>query len=170
MKLGIVWLWFILIAFGPAHAQKASLHVRLVDSSFTTWSDYVFQVEIRNDSFPSYLIQDTAKLRAQVNYTGTGLMYVVLEKKVAGTYKSFEKVKHRVGDFNSDTCMYHCCNCLCLRKGELIKLNLPLLENYILEPGEYKMETTLGPPLELCHDCEEIHLGEIYTDYYFKVP
>jgi hypothetical protein len=171
MKSGIVWLCFVLIAFSPAYAQKASLHVRLLDSSFTSWSDYIFQVEIKNDSFPTYLIQDTARLRAQANYTGTGLMYVILEKKAeGGEYKSYKKVKRHVGDFNFDTCMYHCCNCLPLTKGQSIKLNLQLLQNFILEPGEYMIETILGPPLELCDDCEEQHLGEIYTDYYFKVP
>jgi hypothetical protein len=169
MKKEILSLWCILILVIPIRAQKASLNVKLVDSSFASYSDFIFQVEVRNDSFPSYFIQDTVLLRKLLPYH-EGLLYVLLAKNVGGQYKPYEKVKRHSGDpIPGDSCRVYCCNCIFLSKGQTIKLRLPLLSNFNLENGEYELYVMLDPPMESCDDCDEIQFGEIYTQYYFRV-
>src|SRR5580658_4673012 len=134
MKRVIVSLSTILIIISPSYAQKASLHVKLLDSSFASHSDFVFEVEIRNDSFLTYWIQDTAILRARLDYPPSDLLHAILEKKVDGKYKSYERLKRHPGDnFSMDSCVRFCCKCIFLSKGQALKLSLPLLSNYILE-------------------------------------
>lgn len=161
----------ILVIISPISAQKASMHVKLLDSSFASHSDFIFEIEVKNDSFPTYWIQDTALLRARFGYPPSDLLYVILEKKVGGKYRSYERLKQHLGDnFLMDSCVRYCCNCIYIGKGQTIRLRMPLLSNYILEKGQYKMEVTLGPPLESCNNCDQIKLGEIFTDFYFKIP
>ena len=62
------------------NAQKASLHIRLVDSSAKSPSDYIFELEIRNDSFPKYWVEDTVTMRKDVLGYPLGLFYIIVSK------------------------------------------------------------------------------------------
>jgi hypothetical protein len=157
-----------LLMMGAIHAQKASIHVRLVDSSTAMPSGYLFEVEIKNDSFPSYWLQDTAFIRAYYGSHGVSHLYTILLRKVNGEYKSYDKWKRRPGDaFTNDSCYDNCCNCIFLKTGESVKMNLPLLAPYNMEKGDYEIEVVISAPEKSCNYCEQLY--EIHTDVYFRV-
>jgi hypothetical protein len=168
MKGKPILIFIILLSVGTARAQKASIHARLVDSSAATPSGYLYEVEIKNDSFPRYWVQDTAFIKAHYGYNGWAHFYIILSKKVNGTYISYEKFKRHPGDvFSPDSCFDHCCSCIFLQPGESVKMILPLLAPYNIEKGDYQMEVTIAAPPSECNSCEQI--GEIYTDLYFRI-
>jgi hypothetical protein len=163
-----VLLIIILLGMDRTYAQKASIHARLVDSSAATPSGYLFEVEIKNDSFPSYWLQDTAFIRAHYGSLGVSHLYTILVRKVNREYKSYDKWKRHPGDvFFNDSCFDNCCNCIFLRAGESVKMNLPLLAPYNMEKGEYKMEVVISAPEKSCNYCEQ--LDEFSTYVYFRI-
>ncbi len=167
MKQKILCLCWLLFIAATASSQKASIHVRLLDSTAADYSSRIFEVEIKNDSFPGYWVQDIAFIRRNLETPTSALLYVVLQKK--GERFSYSKEKRHQGDaFSLDSYFMNCCNCIYLKKGESIKINLPLLDRYILEKGDYSMSVMVAPPMNSCDRCEQF--GEIHTKYYFKVP
>jgi hypothetical protein len=167
MKWCFVVLFAIVLTPIWAKAQKASLHVRLIDSSATSPSDYVFELEVKNDSFPKYWVEDTATMKRDVMGNPLGLFYIVVTKY--GKEGTYERRKVHEGDNipSLDSCLKNCCNCEILEKKQAFKINLKLVENYIFEKGHYTIYVNMHPPMEVCNLCEQQE--EIYSGYDFWV-
>jgi hypothetical protein len=170
MKKYIIYLIMVLelITSNVANAQKATIYVKLLDSSSSNAAEYIFNVEVKNVSFDKYWVQDTAFLRSLLEHPTDNLIYPYLEKRVGSRFKIYEHYKYRAGVGIRAKCLDSCCNCIFLKKSESLKINLPILKCYNMEKGEYRLQVTIGPPLFSCDACKQ--LGQIYSKYiYFRV-
>jgi hypothetical protein len=164
MKL-YFFFFLILLNSNSADAQKASIHIRLVDSSSASASDYIFELEVRNNRFDKYWVEDTAQMRTDVMGYPLGLFNIRVSKYGNDGLRMYENLKKHQGDRLSlvDSCETLCCNCVVLEKKQSVKIKLPLLTNYNLEKGHYIIEVAVHPPAEVCHLCDQMR--EIYTEH-----
>ena len=150
------------------YSQKAAIYVKLIDKSSSNASDYIFNVEVKNISFDKYWVQDTSFLRNLLEHPTKNLIYPYLEKKIGNEFKIYEHYKYRPGVGVRAKCLDSCCNCIFLNKGESLKIDLSILECYIVEKGQYRLRVTLDIPFLSCIECKQ--LEEIHSKYiYFKV-
>jgi hypothetical protein len=167
MKTCFLAFFILATSIHCANAQKASLHVRLLDSSAASPSDYIFELEIRNDSFPKYWVEDTATMRRDVLGHPLGLFNVIVTKY--GKEGTYDSVKVHRGDAVPiiDSCLQNCCNCEILERKQAFRIKLPLVKNYLFAKGHYVIYVTLHPPVGVCDGCEQQE--EINTDFHLWV-
>ena len=162
-------LFLVLGSFTPytTYSQKAEMYVKLIDSSSSA-SEYIFNIEVKNISFDTYWVQDTSFLKNLLEHPAKNLIYPYLQKKAANEFKIYERYKYRPGVGTLAKCLDSCCNCIFLKRGESLKIDLPILECYIMEKGQYRMQVVIGPPFFSCLGCKQ--LEEICSKYvYFTV-
>ena len=145
MKLFIFFLGAVILMPGFATAQKANVLLRLIDSSSASPSDYIFELEVRNNRFEKYWVEDTARTRTDVMGYPLGLFNIRVSKYGKDGLRMYENLKKHQGDRLSlvDSCETLCCNCVVLEKKRSVKIKLPLLTNYNLEKGHYNIEVAL---------------------------
>lgn len=167
-KYRFFFLILSILISSAGHSQRAGIYVKLIDSSSSNASDFVFNIRVQNISFDKYWMQDTSFLKGLLEHPTENLIHPYLKKKAGGVFKAYEHFKYRPGAGERAKCLDSCCNCIFLNKGESLQMNLPILKGYEMEKGEYRLQVTIGPPLFSCHACKQ--LGEIDSKYvYFTV-
>lgn len=152
-----------------SYCQKASIHIKLIDKTPSNPSDFVFEIEINNNRFENYWVQDTAFLKEELVNPSYNLIYPFIWKKdQGGIYKLYDNLKRMPGVGTSSKWQDSCYNCIYLKKGESLKINLKVLQCCTIEKGQYRLQVAIRPPLFSCNGCDQ--LQELSSDYiYFDV-
>jgi hypothetical protein len=166
------WIFISLIALlfsTEISAQKAYIVISKNDTSPANISQWDFGVIIKNNKLKKYRVQDTAIIKKRIDYPYSNLITPYLEIRSGKRYVQYEdKLPQGVSLPTTDSCFFSCCNCIDLKKGEFLKINLKLLQPFELAPGKYRMHVALTSP---AYDCKECKLKEqIFSNYlYFEV-
>ena len=150
-------------------AQKSSLFVIINDSSNADASKWVFTIKISNNKLKKYQAQDTAYIREYLEVPIYNSVTPYLFKHEDGKYKQYRST-NQSGDIVAqvDSCLPKCCNCIVLKKGEFLQINLDLLKPFKFEKGKYRLQISIIPPFVDCTDCKFLH--EIHSNFiYFEV-
>jgi hypothetical protein len=138
-------------------AQPAHLKIRLIDSSGASPSDYIFEIEVKNDSFPMYWVQDTSILKHVITNSGPASIVILVYKIVDGKLQPYPGDERERGDaFIPDSSKLFCSPCIFLNRGESLKLRWPLLKKFKMEKGEYTIGVNLYAPEESCDRCKQL--------------
>ena len=115
-----------------------------------------FKVEVINNGFDRYWVQDTSYLAAHVESPLSSFIHPIVWRKIDGKYKVYMNLKYRLHALPSK-CADSCCNCIIVPKGDSLKFTLDLLKCCRrFEKGEYKMQAYLRAPTDMCNACEQI--------------
>jgi hypothetical protein len=160
---------FLSLFFLDSYCQKASIHIKLIDKTSFSPTDFVFEIAINNNGFENYWIQDTAFLKEELGNPGANLIYPFIYKKnQEGSYKLYENFKRRTGVGPPSKWQDSCINCIYLKKGESLTIHLKILQCCTIEKGQYRLQVEIRPPLFSCNNCDQ--LAGISSNYiYFDV-
>jgi hypothetical protein len=111
-----------------SYGQKAGVSLELLDNSSSNSSDFIFRIHIANDSFFALWVQDSTILQGRIPFRGQSLVHIFIDKKINGTYEAYDEGKHRPAIFMEDRWGDSCCNCIILKKGDSVSVDLKILE------------------------------------------
>lgn len=154
MKFRMLQFLFCMFLVNTGYSQKVDIKIKLIDSLHADASDYSFRITVKNVGLKQYWIQDTSYLLKSIYSRSAILIYAYLWKKVGNTYKTYEKEKRYVGTL-LNKCDDSCCNCIYIPKGNSLSFSAPLLYNRKMEPGKYKMQIALRPPMNSAKGLKE---------------
>jgi|GEM_PF-1272169 len=162
-----LFLVLSLILLGSyTYSQKAAIRIALPHSLDNNPTKYNFLITINNNGFDKYWLQDTTIIRNWIGDAGKNFIYPFVQKRVGKKYKTYDVIGP--SPFPAlDSCEYKCCNCILIKKGDSLNINLQLLSGYKFEKGEYRLQVAASIPILSCQNCEQ--LPELFSNYiYFK--
>jgi hypothetical protein len=164
-----IFCLFMSMSLLNSYCQKTTIRIQLLDKSTSDASEFVFEIAIKNKGFEKYWVQDTTFLKEELLNPSEDLVYPFLWKKNnESIYKLYGNYKRRPGVGPPSKWMDSCKNCIFLKRGESLKVRLKMLECYLIDRGQYKLQVAIRPPLFSCNDCPQ--LAELSSNFiYFKV-
>ena len=144
----ILPILIIHIAYGQpdiTYGQQVDIKIKADRQYSNEASDIIFNVQVKNNSFNKYYIQDTSYIQKATDIPAANYVWPYIEKKQKGKYTPGDFYRSNAS-LAPDSCGFYCCNCLLLRKGESIQFNVDFLSPYKLEKGEYRVFVTLHAP------------------------
>ena len=148
-----------------AFSQEAAIYLKLKDTSAKDASQYVFNLRIKNISYKLFWVQDTTLIKDLVEHPSSSMLFPIMQKKKDGKYKSYERFKYRPGVSASASILDSCSNCVFLKMGESLSIDIPVLKCYNMEKRMYRLIMTLYTPLHSCDVCTII--PEIESKYFY---
>lgn len=128
------------------------------------YKDWVFRITIQNNGYDLFKVPDTSRMRRTNEEGYPDYLVSFFEVKSRKRY-SYIEIEGKRSGYGIDSCSLYCCNCVSLRKGEVISFEVRLLKGLPVRPGKYRMRLYMSTPV--MEEWPSGHFAEYVSNYLF---